>query len=336
MKRKEKALLARALGKLKKKEDDSSHGRGRGRGRNRGRGHGQSSYSIDDSEDEDEQKPLDKLKITFFNCKKLGHYSNECKLPKKKKPNKDKEKVNLVQEDKVETTFLMAIQETDNDILLKGIVQSELEEGLWCLDTTATSHMTDKRNLFYELDESYKGNVRLGDDSRFRIEGKGKILLNSKGNTQITLTNVLYTSKLKANILSLGCLDEQGCQITLGKGVLTIRDVNGRLLTTIKQSSGRLYLLKHSTMENCLPIRQDTNWKWHQRYGHLNFDSLIPLSSNNMVRGLPIMHKVNKLYHECVHSKQSRSSFPSQSSYRAKKPLELIHADLCGPIEPET
>ena len=32
-KREEKALLARALGKLKKKEDDSSHGRGRGRGK---------------------------------------------------------------------------------------------------------------------------------------------------------------------------------------------------------------------------------------------------------------------------------------------------------------
>ena len=152
----------------------------------------------------------------------------------------------------------------------------------------------------------------------------------------MTLRNVLYTPKLKANILSLGCLDEQGCQITHGKGVLTIRDENGRLLTTIKRSSGRLNLLKLYTMENCLQIREDATWKWHQRYGHHNFDSLISLSSKNMVRGLPIMHKVNKLCHECVHSKQSRSSFPSQSSYGAEKPLELIHDDLCGPIEPET
>ena len=42
MKREEKALLVRALGKLKKKENDSSHGRGRGMGRNRGRGRGRS------------------------------------------------------------------------------------------------------------------------------------------------------------------------------------------------------------------------------------------------------------------------------------------------------
>ena len=48
------------------------------------------------------------------------------------------------------------------------------------------------------------------------------------------------------------------------------------------------------------------------------------------------MHKVDKLCHDYVHSKQIRSSFPSQSSYKAEKPLELIHANLCGPIEPKT
>ena len=154
----------------------------------------------------------------------------------------------MIEEDKVETTLRMAIEETDNDILLQGIVQSELEEGLWYLDTGATSHMTGKKNLFYDLDETYKGNVRFGDDSRIRIEGRGKILLNSKGDTQITLMNVLYTPKLKANIMSLGCLDEQGCQISLGNGILTIRDENGRLLTIIKRSSGRLYLLKLYTL----------------------------------------------------------------------------------------
>ena len=35
---------------------------------------------------------------------------------------------------------------------------------------------------------------------------------------------------------------------------------------------------------------------------------------------------------ECVVSKQQRDPFPNRKSWRAKKALELIHSDICGPI----
>ena len=37
-----------------------------------------------------------------------------------------------------------------------------------------------------------------------------------------------------------------------------------------------------------------------------------------------------------VHSKQTRSPFHSSLSYRAQRPLELIHGDFLGPIVPKT
>ena len=37
-----------------------------------------------------------------------------------------------------------------------------------------------------------------------------------------------------------------------------------------------------------------------------------------------------------VTSKQARKSFPSSAKFRASRPLELIHGDLCGPLAPET
>ena len=68
---------------------------------------------------------------------------------------------------------------------------------MWYLDTDASGHMTGGRELICDLDDSYKGTVRFGDGSKISIEGKGKIILNSKDNTHITLKNVLYTPSLK-------------------------------------------------------------------------------------------------------------------------------------------
>ena len=87
--------------------------------------------------------------------------------------------------------------------------------------------------MISDLDDSYKGTIRFGDGSKISIEGKGKTILNSKDNTHITLKNVLYTLSLKANIMSLERFDEEGYDIRLHKGFLTIHDDNGFLLTKV-------------------------------------------------------------------------------------------------------
>ena len=56
-----------------------------------------------------------------------------------------------------------------------------------------------------------------------------------------------------------------------------------------------------------------------------------------MVHGLPAIKGVNKLCDGCLISKQRRTPFPSQTSYRADEPLELVvHGDICGLIKSET
>ena len=160
--------------------------------------------------------------------------------------------------------------------------------------------MAGGRELICDLDDSYKGRVRFRGGLKISIEGKGKIILNSNDNTHITLKNVLYTPSLKANILSLNILDEEGYDICLHKRFLTIHDDRGILLTKVQRRSGRLYPLKLDIIEHCLQISEDRTWLWHKRYGHLNLASLKILSSQNLAKRLPTIHKREELCSSCV------------------------------------
>ncbi|KAJ4723526.1 Retrovirus-related Pol polyprotein from transposon TNT 1-94 [Melia azedarach] len=81
---------------------------------------------------------------------------------------------------------------------------------------------------------------------------------------------------------------------------------------------------------------KDSSWLWHLRFGHLNFGGLELLAKKEMVRGLSYINHPNQLCEGCLHGKQFRKSFPKESTFRAKKPLELIHADVCGPFKPRS
>jgi hypothetical protein len=60
------------------------------------------------------------------------------------------------------------------------------------------------------------------------------------------------------------------------------------------------------------------------------------MASKKMVWGLPSIDSHDKFYEGCVIGKHSRNSFPKMTECRAKKPLELVHTDICGPIKPNS
>ena len=55
-----------------------------------------------------------------------------------------------------------------------------------------------------------------------------------------------------------------------------------------------------------------------------------------MVRGLPNFCFSDHLCRNCVAGKHNRSTFPNESEYKASKRLQLIHGNICGPIQPST
>ena len=116
------------------------------------------------------------------------------------------------------------------DVLLQGMNNFPIDD-MWYLNMGASRHMIDMKTFPQSLDKSHKGVVRFGDDSSVRYKGKGEVHVEYTNSERMIFENVLYIPKLKTNILSLGKLDSQGCDIHLRNGFLTLYDGHGRLLT---------------------------------------------------------------------------------------------------------
>ena len=133
-------------------------------------------------------------------------------------------------------------------------------------------------------------------------------------------------------------LDEEGCKMTMFGGRLTIHDRDGALLAEVHRTEGRLYLLKLKVEDNYLLMKADDNSSrlWHLRYGHLNYHFLKKMAMKKLVEGLLPITLPTQLCHSCLAGKQSRIPFPKMTIFRANAPLELVFADICGPIIPPT
>jgi hypothetical protein len=117
---------------------------------------------------------------------------------------------------------------------------------------------------------------------------------------------------------------------------LSLSDTGGRLIAYVQMTKNRMFPLNLNTkIEKCLiGLIENESWRWHLRFGHLHFNGLKLLSSGGMVRGLQQVDSANHVCEGCVLGKQSRLSFPSGTSQRVKAPLQLVHTDIYGPLDP--
>ena len=193
------------------------------------------------------------------------------------------------------------------------------------------------KSSFSYLNEDFRSTVSFGDCSTVSVMGKGVIIVRTKEGSMETISNVFYVPDLRSNLLSADQLLEKGYIITFQKGACEIYDPSRGVITVIQMSGNRLFPLKIESARSCfLADVKDLSWLWHFRYGHLNFGGLQALQKKNMVLGLPQIAIPSKVCEECVVSKQHRAPFPQGKSWRAKKILELVHSDICGPIKPSS
>lgn len=146
------------------------------------------------------------------------------------------------------------------------------------------------------------------------------------------LLDVLYVSDLRGNLLSVSSINtNKGFKIEFDIDSASILDKKGSVV--IKASKrDRMYVVKDHLHE----AKIANSWKaeiWHKRYGHLNYRDLKLLHDRDAVTGLDLSEKFKSMKcKQCDKAKIHCLPFP-QSDSRAENILELIHSDICGPLQ---
>ncbi|GFU91336.1 retrovirus-related Pol polyprotein from transposon TNT 1-94 [Trichonephila clavipes] len=236
-------------------------------------------------------------------CNKYGHLKVNCKEKKslQKSPSTVNETFNT--EFNINLRFCEAecsLLELDKQLVTSCILFEEnSDKGVWVIDTAATSHFCNDKSLFLDFKPITNMKMSLAtEDKSCPVEGIG---------------TVRFRVKYKRSFHEI-----------------TLTDVlfNPKL---------RRNLLSGSRLESKGAHFVGTEEIWHQRFGHVNNDYLVKTSKNDGVKGLPRLTDNGKTHCiPCKLAKSKRVSFKKTGAVRSKRPLELLHMDLCGPMPTES
>lgn len=108
-----------------------------------------------------------------------------------------------------------------------------------------------------------------------------------------------------------------------------------KVIAIATRNNSQLYELNFDQMEVTKAFATVTDLGlWHRRFGHLNYESIKKILSHDKEHKVNLSQNVEK-YWTCVEGKQTKLPH-NQHRIRAKQPLQLIHSDLIGPINPES
>ena len=175
-----------------------------------------------------------------------------------------------------------------------------------------------------------KKKLFMGNSSTSKVEGKRKIILKMTSGKELTLNDVLHVPEFRKDLVSGSLLSKKGFRLVF--------ESDKFVLTKSEIYVGKGYMSNGLFKMNVMTIVSDFNNKntsstymlessniWHDRLGHVNFDTLHKLMNLELLPKFNI--DANHKCETCVESKLTRASF--QIIERSTKPLELIHSDTC-------
>lgn len=206
----------------------------------------------------------------------------------------------------------------------------------WLIDSGASRHMSPDEAMFTSYTKFEKPEkVAIADGSVVDALGSGNIQISVKLNRQVqrkaTLYDVLHVPALKQNLFSVKSTTSKGMVIQFGHSRCWIRDRSSRV-HAMGTLVGKLYYLDlESSVHNANLAMSNT--VLHKRLAHINHATIKRMDHEQLVTGADLSSVKVGVCDPCVKGKMIRKIFKSRDYIKSTRPLELVHSDVCGPME---
>ena len=227
---------------------------------------------------------------------------------------------------------------TDEITFVDEMLYVDYSTTSWWIDSGATSHVANSMQNSNIIQTMGKGARRLkvANGVEVDVEAIGSITLELHTGFRLHLNIVLYVPTLSRNLISVSCLDDNMFESKFGNKQFVLNYCNKNVGLGVTR--GQLYML--SLNDSILHVSDVCNiekkWKgtstssklWHRRLGHISRGRIERLIKNDVL--LPLDFSDADKCIDCIKGKYAKKI--KKGAVRATGVLELIHTDICGPL----
>lgn len=250
-----------------------------------------------------------------FVCQKIGHIAAQCRY-------KNKQGGKSVKDNSKTKRAFVASENSD--------IKYDTE---WYIDSGASNHIVKNKNLIRDPIKKTDVSIVAANNTNFKSQSIGTAeiqISNGYENTTVEVKETLYIPEATANLLSVSKIVKNGHSVHFTSEGGQIMNENGDVIGTATEING-IYKLNQPTTKSAYLSKENCDGiLWHRRLGHLNRKGLSLL--RKMSTGMSKNFINEKICEDCIIGKQQREPF-NVSKKQSKDILELIHTDLCGPME---
>jgi transposase InsO family protein len=288
-------------------------------------------------------------------CKQPGHWSRKCPNPHLQQQQQQQrgarpnahvtELVPPVPETTVSLALSASCHTPELFLSSRSFSPPSTLASTWIVDSGASFHYSPYLPWFSHYREIPPVGVRIGDSRIVQAVGKGHVTLQTlvdKRWINVTVRDVLFVPDLTHNLLSVPQITASGgsvsfngneCVITRGATVLgqAIKNAHTNMYTFVtKPLHGDNAHANLAMSRYDRPSTADAK-VWHRRLGHLHYDAMRKLLSKS--RGMNMTGTMDGVCDGCALGKVHRAPMPDRGEFKATAPLQLVHSDVCGPME---